>query len=171
MNPEQNGIKTWQWLVTAIIIIALIVVGIMVFGKKGDDSTMVTGDDMSATDTIDTTAEGNRVVMTDQFPGNVVYISSVQLASPGWVEIHADNNGQPGSILGSMYYEKGINPGGKITLSKPTVEGGIYYAMLHSDDGDKKFDATKDLPLKDSKGAIIMKIFHASASVEAGIKG
>ncbi len=63
-----------------------------------------------------------------------------------------------------MYFEKGINPG-KITLTEKTVDGGIYYAMLHSDDGDKKFDATKDLPLKDSKGNIIMKIFHATTNV------
>lgn len=167
MNPEQSGVKAWQWIVTAIVVIALIVVGIKVFGTKSGTVT----DDTAMTDTTgNATNEVNRIVMTDQYPGNVVYLSSVQLANAGWVEIHADKNGQPGEYIGSMYFEKGINPG-KITLVKPTVEGGIYYAMLHSDDGDKKFDASKDLPIKDSKGNIIMKLFRASSAVGAGIKG
>ena len=171
MNPnEQGGIKAWQWVVTVIVIIALIVIGIMFFGKKSDDGTMVPKDDTSMTDTSGTASEVNRIVMSDQFPGNIVYISSVTLANGGWVEIHADKAGQPGEYVGSAYFDKGISPG-KITLTKPTIEGGIYYAMLHSDDGDKKFDASKDLPTKDAKGNIIMKLFRASSAVEAGIKG
>ncbi len=169
MEPQASGVKTWQWVVTAIVIIVLIIIGIMVFGNKSteapatDDSMMDdSGDSMSQ--------EVNRIVMTDQYPGNVVHISSVQLSKGGWVEIHKDNNGTPGEIIGSQWFDAGIAPG-KITLTKPTVEGGLYYAMLHMDDGDKKFDATKDLPLKDSKGAVIMKPFRASASASAGIKG
>jgi hypothetical protein len=63
-----------------------------------------------------------------------------------------------------MYVEKGISPV-KVTLTEKTQDGALYYAMLHSDNGDKKFDAAKDLPLKDSKGDIIMKTFRASTSV------
>jgi hypothetical protein len=141
----------------------------IVFGN-GKETT----EEMATTETPTTSepasTEANRIVMGDQFPGNVVFVSSVQLANAGWVEIHADNNGQPGAYIGSQYFDKGINTG-KITLTKPTVEGGLYYAMLHSDDGDKKFDPAKDLPLKDAKGNIIMKIFHAAASVGAGLKG
>ena len=168
MQPTESGIKTWQWLVTAIVIIALIVIGIMVFGNKKDDA--MTDDVTPIVDNSNNPTEVNRIIMTDQFPGNVVYIGSVTLAKGGWVEIHKDDAGKPGAIIGSTYFAAGINPG-KITLTSPTVEGGIYYAMLHSDDGDKKFDASKDLPLTDAKGNIIMKLFRASASVEAGIKG
>ncbi|MEK7641552.1 MAG: hypothetical protein AAB365_00995 [Patescibacteria group bacterium] len=169
MNPEQSGIKAWQWVITAIVIIALIVIGIMVFGNKGTDTTNPDGN--TPVDTSGGAAtEVNRIVMSDQYPGNVVYLSSVQLANGGWVAVHADKNGQPGDVIGSMYFEKGINPG-KITLTKSTVEGGIYYAMLHADDGDKVFDATKDLPIKDSRGNVIMKLFRASSAVGAGIKG
>lgn len=168
MEP-QSGIKTWQWVVTVIVIIALIIIGIMVFGNKKSDTSDMTSD-TTPTDTTEVVGEVNRIVMSDQFPGNVVYISSVTLANGGWVEIHKDNAGTPGEIIGSAYFNKGINPG-KITLTKPTVEGGIYYAMLHSDDGDKVFNGEKDLPLKDSKGNIIMKLFRAAASVGAGLKG
>jgi len=168
MNPEQSGIKAWQWIVTALVIVALIVVGIMVFSSKSD--TDVTGDTAITDTTGGSVSEVNRVVMSDQYPGNVVYLSSVQLSKEGWVVIHKDEAGKPGAVIGSMYFAKGINPG-KITLTTPTVEGGIYYAMLHSDDGDKVFDIAKDLPIKDSKGNIIMKLFRASAAAGVEIKG
>ncbi len=35
MEYEQ-GLKTWQWIVTAIVIIILIIIGIFVFGKKAE---------------------------------------------------------------------------------------------------------------------------------------
>lgn len=164
MQPE-SGVKTWQWVVTVIVIVALIIIGISVFGGK---STQAPTDGEDTTDS--TSTEVNRVVMSDQYPGNVVYLSSVQLAKAGWVVIHKDNAGQPGDVIGSTYLAAGINPG-KVTLTTSTVEGGVYYAMLHNDDGDKVFDAKKDLPLKDSRGNVIMKLFRAAASVGAGIKG
>lgn len=168
MEPT-NGVRTWQWVVTVIVIIVLVVIGIMVFGGKKTTDTSMTPDTSSVgSDT--TSGDTNRIAMNDQYPGNVVYLNSVQLAKPGWVVIHKDNAGQPGAIIGSAYFDAGINPG-KITLTSATVEGGTYYAMLHSDDGDKKFDETKDVPLTDSAGRVIMQIFHASASVSAGIKG
>jgi hypothetical protein len=166
MEP-QSGVKIWQWVVTVIVIIALIVIGIMVFSKdKGTETPADT------TNTTPTTAVSsvNRVVMSDQYPGNLVYLSSVQFEKGGWVVIHADNKGQPGAVIGKTYFDKGINPG-RVTLTTATIEGGTYYAMLHSDDGDKKFDAVKDLPLKDSNNNIIMKIFRAAASVGNEIKG
>ncbi len=168
MEPT-SGIKAWQWVVTIIVIIVLIIIGIMVFGNKKTDTEMTPSDETATTEPIST--ESNRVVLSDQFPGNVVYVSSVTLANPGWVEIHKDNAGTPGAIIGSLYMDKGTNPGGKITLTSPTVEGAVYYAMLHTDDGDKKFDASKDLPLKDSNGNIVMKLFHATVSANAEIKG
>jgi hypothetical protein len=108
--------------------------------------------------------EVNRLVVADQYPGNVVYVSSAQVANGAWVEIHKDNNGTPGAIIGSAWVDKGISPV-KVTLTEKTVDGQLYYAMLHSDDGDKKFDATKDLPMKDSQGNVIMKMFRASTAV------
>lgn len=168
MEP-QSGTRTWQWVVTIIVIIALVVIGILVFGNKDTSDTGST-DGSSMTNETGNAAEVNRIVMSDQYPGNVVYLSSVQLANGGWVEIHKDEGGVPGAIIGSTYFDKGINPG-KITLSQPTVEGGIYYAMIHADDGDKVFNAAKDLPIKDSRGNIIMKLFRASSAVGAGLKG
>jgi hypothetical protein len=168
MEPA-TGVRTWQWVVTAIVIIVLIIIGIMVFGGK-DTVAPIDTDNPNGTTTGSTSQDLNRIVMSDQYPGNVVYLSSVQLSKPGWVVIHKDNNGQPGDIIGSQYFETGINPG-RVNLTAVTVEGGRYYAMIHSDDGDKIFNAAKDLPLKDARGNVIMKIFNAAASVGAGLKG
>lgn len=163
---EQSGVKTWQWVITVLVIIVLIVLGYYMF--KSDDSVVpAVNTDGSAM--VDTSKETNRVNVTDQFPGNIVYVSSVQFANPGFVVIHADKDGKPGDVIGYQYFDKGIFPG-KVTLTKSTVEGGVYYAMLHSDNGDKKFDITKDLPLKDSKGNIIMKLFRATSSIQE-VKG
>lgn len=169
MNPEnQSGVKTWQWVVTVIVIIVLIVIGIMVFGGKSDKAPTTSDTDMS--DTLSTEPGANGIVMADQYPGNVVYLSSVQLAKGGWVVIHKDDNGQPGAIIGSAWAPSGITPV-KVTLTDPLIDGGTYYAMLHSDNGDQKFNASDDLPLKDGKGNVVMRIFRSSVSAGANIKG
>lgn len=160
MEPTTNGIRTWQWVVTVIVIAVLIILGYYMF-KGGKDTGAVIPEETETTTQVN---DINRVVVSDQFPGNIVYISFVQLAQPGFVEIHKDNKGTPGDVIGYQYFEKGTYPG-KITLTSPTVEGGTYYAMLHSDDGDKKLNAEKDLPLKDTSGNIIMKIFKASVNI------
>lgn len=168
MNPEvqNSGIRTWQWVVTAIVIIVLIIIGIMVFGGK-DTETPAPSD---ATPTTTNTTGVNSIVMSDQYPGNVVYISSVQLAAPGWVVIHKDNKGKPGAVIGQTYVGAGLSPA-KITVSEAIIDGGTYYAMLHSDSGDQKFDATADMPLKDSAGNEVMRVFHGSATADINVKG
>lgn len=166
MEP-QGGIKTWQWVVTVIVILALIVIGVMVFGDKGTETPVVTDDETPVV--TDTTAV-NRIVMSDQYPGNVVYLSSVQVANPSWVAIHTDSAGVPGKVIGSAKFEAGINPG-KITLTQPMVDGATYYAVIYNDVAESGFDVTKNTPLKDSKGQVIMKVFKASASVGVDFKG
>lgn len=168
MEPQTSSVKTWQWIVTIVVIIALIVLGILVFGGKKTNAPVTTDD--TAANQIPTTSL-NKIVMSDQYPGNVVYVSSVQVQNPSWVVIQSDKDGQPGAIMGSAHFDAGINPGGKITLSTPTLDGGTYYAVIYTDSGSGKFDAVKDVPLKDSVGNIIMRIFHASSSAGAGLKG
>lgn len=162
MEPT-NGIKTWQWVVTVIVIVALIILGYYMF--SGSKTPTLNPDITTDTTTSDdATNNVNRIMVSDQFPGNIVYVSSVLLAKPGFVVIYKDNNGTPGEVIGSQYFSAGTYPG-KITLTSSTVEGGKYYAVLHLDNGDKKFDIAKDLPIKDASGNIIMKPFRATNSV------
>ncbi len=165
MQPEQSGVKTWQWVVTVMVVIALIIIGIFVFGNKKVEAP-VTGEET----TLPTTQTANNIIMSNQFPGNVVYISSIQATNAGWVAIQKDNTGTPGEVIGYANVVAGTNPL-KVTLSQPTIDGGVYYAVMYSDDGDGKFDVTKDSPLKDANGNVIMRLFRASATANAEIKG
>lgn len=167
MEP-QSGIKTWQWVVTVIVIIVLIIIGILVFGGKGS-GTPTTEQTPVTTDQSDISL--NRITMTDQYPGNVVYLSSVQLAKTGWVVIQTDKAGQPDKVIGSAHFETGLNAGGKVTLTQSMIDGSTYYAVIYTDDGSGTFSASADQPLKDTSGSIIMHVFKASSSVGAGLKG
>lgn len=168
MQP-QSGIKTWQWVVTVVVVIVLIIIGIWVFGSKGaatpsDESPVATEDNSNTPGAV------NRVVMNDQYPGNVVYLNSAQFEKAGWVVVQANNAGTPGKILGQTYFAAGISPG-KVNLSESMIDGGTYYAVMYSDNGDKKFDAKTDKPLVDANGNVIMKVFHATSAAGAQIKG
>jgi hypothetical protein len=166
-----SGIKTWQWVVTVIVIIILVILGYKMFSGPSTPATENT-ENAETTDTTTTNtnpATTNRIMIVDQAPGDKVYISSVQLANGGFVVIHKNDAGKLGAVIGSKYFEKGIYPG-QITLSTPTTEGGIYYAVLYTDDGDKKFDIKKDAPLKDSAGNVIMKPFKVT-SEPSDLKG
>lgn len=167
MEP-QSGIKTWQWVVTAIVIIIVIIIGILVWGNNDEIDVLTPAN--NTTSGQQTAGAVNRIVMTDQYPGNVVYLSSIQLANPGFVVIHKDSSGRPGLAIGSAYFSSGINPG-RVTLSEAMIDGQTYYAVLHSDNGDKVFNASQDAEVKDSNGNTIMRVFKATTSAANEIKG
>lgn len=145
MEPNTTGVATWQWVVSAIVVVGLIALGVYFF--TGTDSTNTP----TAPTTQVQTNELNRLVVTDQFPGNIVFVTTVQLARPGFVTITKDLNGKPGAIIGTQSFEKGINTG-KVTLKEPTLSGSTYHALLYYTDAkdtvilDKTFKARTDLP-------------------------
>jgi hypothetical protein len=157
----QNSSKVIIWIVVVVIIIAAIVYGVSRNGRDTDgmeNNTISTNDNSAAT-----------IAVADQFPGNIVYVSNATFGKNGFVVIHKDENGAPGKIIGSAYFAKGVNPG-TVELTESLTEGGKYFAMVHDDDGDRIFDATKDLPSKDTSGAVIMKSFISTKDLPE-IKG
>jgi len=166
MQPENtSGIKPWQWVVTIIVIIIIVILGFWLFSRNSSPTPSQPSTSTATTPTAPVATEANSVVVTDQYPGNVVYISSVRLAKPGFVVIQKNNGGTPGAVIGTQYFAAGINPG-KITLTSSTVDGGLYYASLYSDTvGNQKFDITKDMLVQDSHGTAIIETFHALANV------
>ena len=165
MNPEQStsGSKAWAWIIGVIIVIIIVILGYYLM--KGNGNTSNTDPVTTTTPAASTVASNNGIVIADQFPGNIVYVSSVQLAAPGFVVIQADNNGTPGAVIGSKAFPAGINSG-QINLSKSMVDGGTYYAALYADTaGTGIFNASVDQPITDANGNAIMKIFHASANI------
>ena len=160
MNPsEDRGSSTWQWVIGAIILIAIIIFIVVTWRSKKETTVTPEGVVNSAQ------ILSERIVVTDQFPGNIVYVSSVELGEPGFVAIYDDSNGAPGKLLGSTYFEKGITPG-NIMLTSPTIDGKTYYAVLYRDNGDKTFNPTTDLIAKDAQGTNIIKSFKANANVD-----
>lgn len=92
--------------------------------------------------------------------GTTVTVPGVDIDKPGFVVIHAMENGkpvEPGSI-GHTYVDKGMNESVKVTTDMPLASGEQYIAMLHYDtDGDQKYSFGKgstdvDTPAMDSNG-------------------
>jgi hypothetical protein len=166
MNPEQStsGVKAWQWIVGIIVVIIIVILGYYLMKSNGNSSNTAPVASTTAP-AASTVASNNGIVIADQFPGNIVYVSSVQLAAPGFVVIKADNSGTPGAVIGSKAFPAGINPG-QINLTKSMVDGGTYYAALYADTASTGvFNASVDQPITDANGNAIMKIFHASANI------
>ncbi len=108
------------------------------------------------------TNTANSITADDQPAGTMVAIA-VKTEKEAWVAVHEDANGKPGNILGAQIFPAGTHLG-KINLLRGTESGKKYYAMLHADDGDRAFDYTTDLPLKDMAGEPIMHAFMATAA-------
>lgn len=86
----------------------------------------------------------DKIIVATQLAGNWVTVDNLSLSKPGFVVIHeATSNNQPGKIVGASNW---VAAGTKQDLEvKATITSGKkYFAMLHYDDGDKKFDSAKD---------------------------
>jgi hypothetical protein len=86
------------------------------------------------------------------------------LDQPGWVVIHADENGAPGAVLGySNALPSGLSTGITITID-PSAAGSTVWAMLHSDTGAAgtyefgEVDGA-DTPVLDAGGSPVMSSF------------
>jgi hypothetical protein len=86
----------------------------------------------------------NSVVTTTQTAGSNIIIDEVSFTTPGYVVIHENINGKPGKIIAQSGLISGTRHDLVIRLT--TKAGMSYIAMLHTDDGDGKFNATKDQP-------------------------
>lgn len=104
----------------------------------------------------------NTISAENQPAGKSVSVA-VKTDKEVWVAVHEDMAGKPGKILGAQLFAAGTHSG-KVDLLRGTVAGMKYYAMLHSDDGDRKFDHTKDRPLVNAAGAAITDDFTATVA-------
>lgn len=88
-----------------------------------------------ATDTPEPEASQPSVTVSDQdaSDGNVVVEMAVA-AEPGWMVIHADQDGQPGPVIGHAPVSQGSNQNVEITIDLGNVTERLH-AMLHLDTG------------------------------------
>lgn len=83
----------------------------------------------------------------DQPAGEMVVVSSVTFGSAGWVAVHDGVTGTPGNTIGATWLPKGTHTNVNVELVRPMIAGNQYFLILHSDDGDKKYNSKIDLPL------------------------
>lgn len=122
--------------------------------KKADTSGLA---QISATVTLG----GMNTVSADDQPAGMSVSVTVKAEKDVWVAVHEDTGGKPGSILGAQLFTKGTATG-KVDLLRRLMAGRKYYAMLHADDGDRKFDHMKDMPVAASTGGAIADAFLAT---------
>lgn len=137
--------STKAFLILGVIIV--IVMGVAFFFQGGRKPS-------SYNDSSGFIVSNNAIYVAEQTPGRQVSVSVVRLEKPGFVVIHEDTAGTPGKILGVSSLlpageTKNLTP---MTLSRATTDDETMYLMLHLDNGDSGFDATKDKPALDSVG-------------------
>lgn len=145
------------------IVIAILGIGFLFLGR-GDKNVPVSNDSSGFI------VSNNSIYAAEQAPGRDVLISVVRLEKPGFVVIHDDVAGSPGKILGaSSLFKAGETKNPEpIKLSKTTIDGETIYAMLHLDDGDSVFNATKDKPILFNTEPVMMIINVSSDAIEPG---
>jgi len=80
----------------------------------------------------------------------VVNVPLVLSDGPGWLVIHAQADGAPGSILGYSPVVEGMNTNISVEID-PTQATDIVYAMLHTDAGEEgvfEFPGGDDIPVR-----------------------
>ncbi len=101
------------------------------------------------------------ITIESQSAGTAVVVKRLVLGERSWVVIHEDERGRPGRILGAGRFTSGAHADVFVELLRNTVSGGVYYGMIHIDDGDDMFDSKLDTHLPDETGSPIMVRFSA----------
>jgi len=116
-------------------------------------------------------AEENMVAVFEQRPGTVVAASLISLAAPGYLVIHEDNNGAPGTILGaSAFLQAGESSNVNVTLSRAMQDSERLHAMLHFEKGgNTTFSAGEDTPVPSSLGGPISGWFEVSSEASLDV--
>jgi hypothetical protein len=79
--------------------------------------------------------QGPSVSVEDQkIRMNRVVVPEVVSDGPGWIVIHADNNGAPGPVIGHKKVTDGVNKNVRVKIDTAKATDTLY-AMLHTDSG------------------------------------
>lgn len=93
-----------------------------------------------------------KIIISEQTPGDKVFIDKAILDEESWVVIYEENNGELGRILGARLFPAGITENREVFLLRSTVSSERYYALIHNESGDGDFDYKDDIALMDSAG-------------------
>lgn len=116
----------------------------------------------------------NSVEVEDQElgEGNTVVVPSTTSEGPGWMVIHADEDGGPGPVIGWTAVEAGENSDVEVELDPEGITETLH-AMLHVDagvEGEYEFPGD-DVPAQDADGNVVMAPFALSGFEEMDMGG
>ncbi|MEO0560899.1 MAG: hypothetical protein AAF125_02225 [Chloroflexota bacterium] len=77
------------------------------------------------------------VVATQQIVSDTFTADWVLSDGPGWLVIHANNNGQPGEVLGAEFVQDGYNEDVTVSLNTDGNITPVLWPMLHVDTGEE----------------------------------
>jgi len=108
------------------------------------------------------------VVVSDQETVvSTVTIDEVVASEPGWMAIHVDVDGKPGTVIGQTQVEKGVNNNVLVTIDLEQATSTLF-AMLHVDRGE---EGTYEFPGDDVpvflEDVVVVTPFTATIPVEA----
>jgi predicted lipoprotein with Yx(FWY)xxD motif len=94
-----------------------------------------------------------------------VTVADVFSSGPGWVAIQADNNGQPGTVLGETAVTSGDNPNVVVKID-PTKATPVMYAAIYSDAGQiGTFEPTGADEIQTVGGQPVHPIFNVTGGL------
>ena len=112
------------------------------------------------------------VTVSDQpIVGDKVTVDEVVYNGSGWIVIHADNGGAPGTILGYSPVGDGTNKDVVVQIAEDGRTDTLY-AMLHTDAGTVgtfEFPNGDDVPVKEG-GAVITPSFSVTGDVDPSVE-
>lgn len=107
------------------------------------------------------TPTSDTIAVSTQVPGNSVTIDNVYLSKPGFIDIHeSTSNGQPGKSVGVSGY-LGVGAKQDLEITATLAPGGKYFAVVHVDNGDKKYTYPTDAAAM-SNGLPVQTMFSVS---------
>ncbi len=149
-------------IIIVLVLAALAVGGALWWKQNSLQNTSNLGAVGAAVQPVPT--EPASLVVDDQFPGPLVFVSEVKLPGGGWVVIHREEDGAPGTIAGAGYFDKDVMTG-EVNLSAASREGERYYAVVYHDDGDLKFNPSLDQVYRDAAGQTLLKSFMVTRNL------
>lgn len=90
--------------------------------------------------------------------GSTVTVPQAEISGvDGWLAIHADDNGQPGEVLGHAPLREGENTDVAVRLDRPAPSGRLY-AMVHADDPDNdRYSFPDGDPPVEANGQVVVE--------------
>lgn len=142
-----------SYLIGGLVVVLLVIFG---YSSLKNEREIPTLPETSSTVPV-LSLDGNVVNLSGQVAGASVMVDLVEFEEGGYVVIHEDKEGKPGKIIGvSEYLTKGSVSKLTVELDRNSQDGEVLYAMLHSDNGDRVYQAVDDLPIKDVRGGLVV---------------